>query len=340
MTSLDRVRETRRAFLRRVAAAAAVGALSSCESTARLAKRVPRLGYMANLSGTEQTKLLLGAFRDGLRDFGYIEGETIQIEWRYAEDRLERYDEFAAEFIRMPVDVIAANQLAAQRAAKKATSTIPIVMPISADPVEAGLVQSLSHPGANVTGLGFNTAATTAKRLELLKELAPGISRVAVVWDGEADRATALRSIEEAARAMRLELVPLKVGSRPDLSPALDLATKQGVDALLLMPARIQVIELRHEIVGYARARRIPAAYPEVGSFAEAGGLVAFGESGVASFRRAGYFVDRILKGTKAADLPIEQPPKFELVLNLRTAKELGLVVPQSVLGRATRVIQ
>lgn len=333
-------RLSRRALLRGAATAAAVAALSSCSVAPRPANRIPRLGYMANLSATEQTKLLLGAFRDGLREHGYVEGETIQIEWRYAENRLERYDEFAAEFVRLPVDVMAANQLEAQRAAKRATSTIPIVMTISADPVEAGLVESLARPGGNVTGMGFNTAGTTAKRLELLKEMVPGISRVGALSDGEADRKAALRSTEDAARTLRLELITLEVRQKSDLPRALDLATSSGVDALLLLPARIHVIELRNEIVAYAAGRRIPAAYPEVGSFAEAGGLVAFGESGVGSFRRAAYFVDRILKGAKPADLPIEQPAKFDLVINLKTAKELGLTIPQSVLGRATKVIQ
>ncbi len=333
-------RLSRRAVLRGTAAAAVVVALSWCSVAPRPANRIPRLGYMANLSATEQTKLLLGAFRDGLREHGYVEGETIQIEWRYAENRPERYDEFAAEFVRLPVDVIAANQLEAQRAAKRATSTIPIVMTISADPVEANLVESLARPGGNVTGMAFNTAGTTAKRLELLREIVPSISRVGVLWDGEADRQAALRSTEEAARTLQLETVTLEVRQKSDLPRALDLATSSGVDALLLLPARIHVIELRNEIVAYAAGRRIPVAYPEVGSFAEAGGLVAFGESGVESFRRAAYFVDRILKGAKPAELPIEQPTKFELVINLKTASALGVTIPQSVLSRATKVIQ
>jgi putative ABC transport system substrate-binding protein len=336
---------TRRAFLGRAAAAAATVALASCgveQTRQQTPKRVPRIGYMTGPSSSDAVKQLLESFRGGLREHAYVEGETIQIEPRYSENRPGEWDDFAAEFVGMPVDVIVAPATAAaQQAAMRATKTIPIVMIMSQDPVASGLVTSLARPGGNVTGIAATLDGVSGKRLELLREIVPGIRRVAAIWDGNVDGAgsASLKGAQEAGRELNIEVVELVMRSASDLPGAFKLATDRGVNALLVGPVPFYVVELRREIAMYALERRIPLAAGDA-QWAEAGGLVAFGPDQFVNIRRLAYFVDRILKGAKAGELPIEQPAKFETILNLTTAKQLGVTIPPSVLGRATKVIQ
>ncbi|TMG36125.1 MAG: hypothetical protein E6H94_08075 [Chloroflexi bacterium] len=248
----------------------------------------------------------------------------------------------AAEFAKLPVDVIVGSGAVAIRAARRATSTIPIVMLLGSDPVETGVVQSMARPGGNVTGLGSLTSVTTLKRLELLREAFPGITRIAMLADSDLSREPQRKIAEEGARSLKLEgiRIDVDVTDASNLPRALDLATTSGADALLVTNVPIEIINRRREIIAYVASRRIPAAYPVVGGFADDGGLMATGDNGLETFRRAASFVDRILKGANPADLPIEQPTQNELVVNLKTAKELGLVIPASIVGRATKVIQ
>jgi putative ABC transport system substrate-binding protein len=340
------VRHSRRAFLRAAVVSSAVVALpatlSSCVSTSPVSKKLPRIGYLAG-SHDPATDPLIDAFHAGLVDLGYIDGKTMQYELRWGEGSLQRFEEYAAEFVRMPVDVMASSHFDAQSAMRRATSTIPIVLIQFPDPVGTGWVQSLSRPGGNITGSGVQPAATTTKRLEMLKETVPPVSRVAVLWDGTAARQPTLRALDEAGRSLGLELVTLEVGAAgaaAALTRAFDTATARGTDALLLLPSQIHIVQLRKEIVDYVTARRIPSSFPSFGGYVEAGGLMAYGENAIDVFRRTASFVDRILKGANPAELPIEQPTKFDLVINLKTARELGLVIPQAILSRATQVIQ
>lgn len=330
----------RRAFIGG-AFAAAITSLPSCVS-APAVKRLPRVGYLAGFHDPA-TDPLIDAFQQGLNDLGYVDGRTMQYTLRYAEGSLQRFDEYALEFVHMPVDVMASSNADALRSMRTATTTIPIVMANSKDPVEAGWVQSLARPGGNITGMGSVTANTTTKLVELLKEAFPTVLRIAAVWDGQPDSLPSLSAAEEAARALRTEIVKLEVGAESAaaaLTRALQMATARAVDGLIVLPSAIHLVMLRREIVGYAASRRIPAAYPALGGFLEAGGLLAYGEDFLATFRRAASFVDRILKGADPAEMPIEQPKKFDLMVNLKTATELGSTVPQSVLSRATRVIR
>jgi putative ABC transport system substrate-binding protein len=332
----------RRSLFKQAAAAAVVASFSSCASAPSVSKRLPRIGYLA---GTHDpaTDPLIDAFHDGLRDFGYIDGQTMQYELRWGEGSLQRFEEYAAEFVRMPVDVMASSNFDAQSAMKRATSTIPIILIQFPDPVATGWVQSLSHPGGNVTGSGTQPAATTTKRLEMLKETVPSVSRVAVLWDGTQARLPTLKALDEAARSLGLELVTLEVGAAgaaAALARALETATARGTNALLLLPSQIHIVMLRKDIVDYVTTRRIPSSFPSFGGYVESGGLMAYGENAIDVFRRTASFVDRILKGANPAELPIEQPTKFDLIINLKTAKELGFAIPQGILNRATRVIQ
>jgi putative ABC transport system substrate-binding protein len=333
-------RPTRRAFLGQAAAAAAAVALASCgvgQTRQQTPKRVPRVGYMTGPASSDSTKQFLEAFRGGLREHGYVEGENIQVELRYFADRPGEWDDFAAEFVGMPVDVIVAGgTAAAQQAAMRATKTIPIVMTMSQDPVASGVVTSLARPGGNVTGITAALDAQSGKRLELLRELAPSIKRVGAIGDGIVGNAgrVSLKGAQDAGRALNVEVVEIIVKSEQSL----EFIAPLGVDALLVGAVPFYILELRREIAAYALERRIPIAAAD-DQWVEAGCLVALGASPFENQRRLAYFVDRILKGAKAGELPIEQPLKFETFLNLKTAKDLGMTIPQSVLGRATKVI-
>jgi putative tryptophan/tyrosine transport system substrate-binding protein len=281
----------------------------------------------------------LEAFRQGLREHGYIEGQQVILEVRYSEGRDERRSELAAELVHLPVDVIMTGGGASGapvRAAQQATSTIPIVFVNVVDPVASGLVASLARPGGNVTGLTQSAGQENAKRLQLLKEVVPGLSRVAV-W-GQQSLQSTFRETEVAAQALGLEVLSL-VLSGPDGLGAVQTATITGrADGLLGLPGPL-LPQLRPQILDFTAQHRLPAMYAQ-NSWARDGGLMNYGPSQAENYRRAAYYVDRILKGAKPADLPVEQPSRFEFSINLQTAQALGLTIPQSILQQATELIQ
>ena len=283
---------------------------------------------------------LLGAFRQGLRELGWIEGQNLVIEHRFAEGRAERFPDLAAALVRLRVDVIVTSSgEPAILAAKRATTTTPIVMAISGDPVETGLVASLARPGGNVTGLTILATEVAGKRLELLKEAVPRASRVAVLWNAAyPGKAFELRETQAAARVLGVSLWPVEVREPNDLPGAFSAIARAGPDALITFADPLTNTE-RRRIVDFAVRNRLPMI-SAVRPFADEGGLMTYGPNIADMCRRAATYVDKILKGAKPADLPVEQPTKFDLVINLKTAKALGLTIPPSVLLRADRVIE
>jgi putative ABC transport system substrate-binding protein len=282
------------------------------------------------------------AFLQGLRDLGYVEGRNVVIEYRFAEGKLERYPALAAELVALKVDVIVAPITPAALAAKQATKTIPIVFVAVGDPITDGLVTSLARPGGNVTGLSLLFPELVGKCLEELKQAVPGVSRVAVLWQpgavGERTEKDMLKGAEVAARALGVRLQFVEARGPADLDRAFSDITKARAGALTVLPGNMFFSE-RRRLVDLAAKNRLPAVYP-LREFVDAGGLMSYGASNADMFRRAATYVDKILKGAKPADLPVEQPTKFELVINLKAAKVLGLTIPQSLLGRADEVVQ
>ncbi len=296
--------------------------------------KVPRIGVIRPGSPPDP---FAEAFLQGLRDLGYVEGRTIAIEYRWAQGNPERFSDLTEELVRLKVDVIVTTGPAGGFAAKGATGTIPIVVPVMADPVGAGLVASLARPGGNLTGLSMMSPELSEKRLELLKEAFPRVSRVAVLRDPR-QAPTDLRATEAAAGALGLHLQVLEVRDINDLEAALAAAKKGRAGALNVLPSGFFSAHRARIVEAVAKAR-LPAMYHH-SDFVAAGGLMAYAPSFADLFRRAATYVDKILKGAKPADLPVEQPTKFELVINLKTARSLGLTIPQSVLVRADQVIQ
>jgi putative ABC transport system substrate-binding protein len=298
---------------------------------------VPRIGFL--FYGSPGPSPELDAFRQGLRELGCIEGQNIAIEVRFASGRVERLPELAAELVRLKLDVIVTPGTPASVAAKQATSTIPIVFAGVADAVGAGLVANFARPGGNITGLTGISAELGGKRLELLKEVAPKASRVAVLYN-PADRSNVLvlKELQESAPALRLTLQPLGVRGPGEFEGAFVAMSRKRAHALF-GAAGILTTEHRKAIVDLAAKSRIPAMWGER-QFVVAGGLMSYAVNFYDQVRRAATYVDKILKGAKPADLPVEQPTKFELVINLKTAKALGLTIPQSLLQRADEVIQ
>jgi len=298
-------------------------------------RKVPRIGVLS--PGFPGPSPLLDAFRQGLRELGYVEGQNIAVEYRFAEANPEPLPNLAGELVRLKVDVILTVNTAASQAAKNATKTIPIVFTYVADP--AGLVASLSRPGGNITGLTTLAAELSGKRLELIKETLPGISRVAYLWNSANPTATRVfKETEGASPQFGIQLEPLKVQGPDEFQNAFKVATRKGAGVLfvwedaVLLPHRTRILDL-------AAKHRIPAA-SQYREFAEAGGLLSYGPNLPDQFRRAAYYVDKILKGAKPADLPVEQPKKFELIINLKAAKQIGLTIPPNVLARADKVIK
>jgi len=321
----------RRAFITLLGGAAAWPIVARAEQVGK----VYRIGVIS--AGSNLMADTSSALVEGLRELGWIEGENIVIERRYAENRSGRLPELAAELVRLDVHVIVAIGTLAPLAAKQATSTIPIVMTATGDPVGAGLVASLAQPGGNVTGLSLMAPDLAGKRLELLKELVPSISHVAVLWNAANPySALVFRETASAAQALRMEIQSLEVRSPADFGGALDTAKRQ--DALFTVEDPLTVT-YRKEIANFAMVNRMPAIYG-LREFAEAGGLMSYGANLVDLFRRAGTYVDKILKGAKPANLPVEQPTKFDFVINLRTARTLGLSVPDRLLALADEVIE
>jgi len=303
--------------------------------------KIPRIGWLdSGRSDTPRTQYFNEIIRQGLREFGWVDGQNLIIEWRYTEERAERLPALAAELIRLGVDVLVTGSGdPAILALKQATATIPIVMAISADPVGSGLVASLARPGGNITGLSALSPETAGKRLELLREVVPQASRVAVLWNASyPGKVLEWRETQVAAHALGVTLQSVEVRGPDDFDRAFAEIVRERPDALIVF-AEPLVNSHQTQIVEFADKRRLPMIVARK-EFVEAGGLMSYGASLSALFRRAAYYVDRILKGTKPADLPVEQPTKFELVINLKTAKALGLTIPPSVLFQADEVLR
>jgi putative ABC transport system substrate-binding protein len=306
---------------------------------AQQAGKVPRIGFLG-VTRAEDAAYALEAFRRGLRELGWVERQNIVIEYRYADGRDERLPALAAELVGLKVDVIMAGVMPAIWAATNATNTIPIVMGFSSDPVAEGVVASLARPGGNITGLTqFAGLEIIGKQLELLKDAVPGVRRVAVLLN-PANRAHTLwgREAEAAARALGLQLQRHGVRGPNELGGVFAAMGRERASALLIL-GDATFTKLRGRIAELAAQGHLPTM-SGLRQYVEAGGLMSYGASVTENYRRAAYFVDRILKGAKPADLPIEQPTKFELIINLKTAKALGLTIPQSLLLRADQVIE
>ncbi len=299
--------------------------------------KIPRIGY---LIGASFISVRSEALRQGLREFGYVEGKTIVIEWRSAEGKLDRLPALAAGLVHLKVDVIVSAGPTATRPAKEATSTIPIVMTNEGDPVGTGFVASLARPGGNITGLSTLAPELSGKRIELLKEIIPKLSRVAVFGTStRSDNAQSLSEVDLAAKAFGVKLQYVDVLSPKDIESAFRAASKGRAEAVLMMVSGAVYIGHRAEIVELAAKSRLPVMY-RLQEDVEAGGLMFYGVHLNDLDRRAATYVDKILRGAKPADLPIEQPTRFEFVINLKAAKQIGLTIPPNVLARADRVIK
>ncbi len=305
---------------------------------AQQAKKVPRIGFLAAASPAALSARL-DAFRQGLRELGYVEGKNIVIEWRYAEGKLDRLPVLAAELVRLKVEVIVTGGSTSTRPAKEATVTTPIVMAQDTDPVGSGFVASLARPGGNITGLATLAPEISGKQLELLKEIVPRLSRVAVLGTStRSGNAQSLKETELAAGAFGVKLQYLDVLDPKDIETAFRGASKGRAEAVLVLAGPVFTSQ-RTQITDLAVKSRLPAIYDRA-EFVEDGGLMTYSMSSTDLFRRAAVYVDKILKGAKPADLPVEQPTKFELIINLKAAKQIGLTIPPNVLVRADRVIR
>jgi putative ABC transport system substrate-binding protein len=325
---------------RQLVIALGLGALAApLASFAQQPKKMPRIGYLSGVPLSVNTARI-EAFRQGLREQGYVEGRNIVVEWRSADENLDRLPALAAELVRLKVDIIVSAGSSPTRAAKAATATIPIVMTLEGDPVGSGFVASLARPGGNITGLSVLAPELSGKMLELLTEIVPKLSRVAVLGTStQPGSAQALAEVEKAAKAFGVKLQYLDVMNSSEIATAFGTATKGRAEAvLMLLPGRIEASS-RKEIAELAAKHRLPAISGRRDQV-ETGGLISFGVNINDLDRRAATYVDKILKGRLPADLPVEQPTKFEMVINLKTAKQIGLKIPQSVLMRADRVIE
>ena len=300
--------------------------------------KVPRIGFLG--AGTAASiSSRVEAFRQGLRERGYVEGKTIVVEYRYGEGQVDRLSEQAAELAKLKVNVIVTAGSQATRPAKEATATIPIVMAQDNDPVGSGFVTSLAQPGGNVTGLANLTTELSGKQVEILKEVMPKLARLAVLRDlTEPGNPQAVRETNRAAQGFGIQRFYLDIKSAPDIEPAFLSGGKKQVEALLVMPSSVFNTH-RKQIVELAAKNRWPGMYPRA-DYVDDGGLMTYGANTNDLYRRAAIFVDKILKGTKPADIPVEQPVKFDLVFNLKAAKQIGLTIPPNVLARAERVIR
>ena len=325
----------RRAFL------SGLGALSAAPSfaTAQPASKVYRIGYLGSDPVALEADSPFGVFLGRLRVFGYVEGRNMVVERRFTEGRNERYRAFATELVNLKVDLIVAPGTPAILAAKEATSTIPIVTVIVSDPVGSQLIASLARPGGNVTGMSSSARDITAKGLELLKEIAPRLSHVAVLWNGTSTAHVAmLKELEAAARTLRVRLQLIDVRTPKDIESAFAAMTKERAEALIPLDGP-DIFVQRRRIVELALQHRLPTVFLNR-FYTDAGALMSYGPSFTDLHGRAATYVDKILKGAKPADLPVEQPTKFELVINLKTAKALGLTVPPLLLAQADEVIE
>ncbi len=318
-----------------IAAALAYPAVAGAQQPAKVA----RVGFVSSTGDPKAPGPLVEAFRQKLRKLGHVEGKNIRVEYRYAEGKLDRVPGFVDELVALKVDALVVSSVPAIRAAKRATTTVPVVMVISVDPVAIGIVKSLAQPGGNITGLVSLNRDLRKQGLELLKEAVPGLARVGVLWNSEGRAsATAYKDYEAAAPSKKLQLQSLEVrGSTPNLEGAFQAAVKGRAGALITVSNSALARNLK-PIAELALKNRLPSMSERSG-YAEAGGLMDYSSDYAENFRRVAVYVDKILKGAKPADLPIE-PTKFNLVVNLKTAKQLGLVIPPGVLARAGKVIK
>jgi putative ABC transport system substrate-binding protein len=314
-------------------------------SVAQLPGKIPRIGFLTPFSVSDTRSTLgFGALRQGLQDLGYVEGKNIHIEYRYAAGNFARLPELTDELVRLNVDIFVVPNDTTAQVVHKATATTPIVMASSGNPIGSGLIASLARPGGNVTGLTSYTAELLGKRMDLLREVLPKVSRFAFLTTAQSatrpgGSATAFKEAQAAAKALgiQLQLVEIK-GQNPDLEAAFRLIVKERVGALVISPVPPVAVH-RLRILQLVEQNRLPAMYPQQ-EWTTAGGLMSYGANQVDQYRRAAVYVDKILKGAQPADLPVEQPRKFEFVINLKTAKVLNLTIPQSVLFRADKVIK
>jgi ABC-type uncharacterized transport system substrate-binding protein len=315
---------------------------SVCFADAQQATKIPRIGYVSGTGNPSDPGPYVEALRQGLRDLGHFDGKNILIEYRGAEGKLDRIPSLIAELVQLNVDVLVVVTLSSIRAAKQATKTIPIVM-VTGDPVASGIVDSLARPGGNITGLATLSRDLSGKRLELLTEAVPRLSRVGVLWNADEPTASSgvfFKEYETAARALKkIKLQSLEVrGPNPDLQGAFQTAANERINGLITITSAPLFLQ-RKRIADLAIKNRLPSMY-QGSAWVEDGGLMSYSADDLEAFRRAATYVDKILKGTKPADLPVEQPTKFELVINLKTAKALNLTIPPLVLMRATKVIK
>ena len=328
--------------MRRKKLSAAVAILTLAmvpHAQAQQPKKMARIGVLRLGSPGDP---MVESFRQGLRDLGYLEGKNIVIDYRFAEGKLDRFPDLAAELVRMKVDIIVANAVQAALAAKNATKTIPIVMVgVGPDPVETGLVESLARPGANVTGLTLLAVETSSKRPELLKETVPKLARVAVLYDPtNRGNLTEVKQVQTAARPLGLTVKSWEVRGTDGFEAVFAALRKERPDGLYVAGSGGPLMSANQKrIVDFTLKSRLPSMY-HTRKDVEAGGLMYYGADIADSYRRVAYYVDKILKGTKPSELPVEQPTKFELVINLKTAKQIGLTIPPNVLVRADRVIK
>jgi putative ABC transport system substrate-binding protein len=306
---------------------------------AQQAKKIPRIGFLGATSSSANAARV-EAFIQGLRDLGYVEGKNVIIEYRYAEGDAGRLSQLASELVRLNVDVIVSAGPAVTRRVKEVTSTIPVVMGFDNDPVSSGFVASLARPGGNITGLSTLSPEISGKRLELLKEIIPKLFRVAALGTStQPGNAQMLKEAEFAAEAFGVQLQHLDVQGRKDIELAFRAASNGRAQAILVLSSPVLFSE-RTQVSELAAKNRLPAIYPQSEYVEESGGLMTYGASIPDLFRRAAIYVDKILKGRKPADLPVEQPTKFEFIINLKAAKQIGLTIPPNVLARADRVIK
>jgi putative ABC transport system substrate-binding protein len=324
----------RRTFLGVVAGGLLAAPLAA---EAQQAAKIHRIGFLSPSSSADPS--ILDAFREGLREVGYVEGQNITIASRWAEGKYDRLPGLAAQLVGLKVDIIVATAVPAIRAAKEATRTIPIIMAVVVDPMATGLVASLARPGGNITGLSSMAPQMTGKQLEMLKEVVPKASLVAVLWNpANAGNAPQIQQAQDAARALSVRLQPLGARGSSEIDSAFATMTSTQSGAVIVL-VDAMLLDHRTQIADLAARRRLPAVYG-LRDHAAAGGLMAYGPNRLDIVRRAATYVDKILKGAKPGDLPIEQPTKFELVINLKTAKALGLTIPPSLLQRADQVIE
>jgi putative ABC transport system substrate-binding protein len=302
--------------------------------------KMPRIGYVRFAGSPSVPAPNIEAFRRGLRDLGYTEGENIAIVFRYAEGHHDRIPSLLAELVQRKVDVLISGDDSVIHAAKQATKTIPIVMVINRDPVAGGLVDSLARPGGNITGISRLTRELNGKRLELLVETVPGSARVAILWDPTSEGSKiSFKEYQAAALALKIQLQSMEVrGPNPDLIAAFQAAVKARASAVIVIGGGL-LNRHRKQIVNLAINHRLPSMF-DSSQWIEPGGLIAYSSNDVESYRRAAVYVDKILKGAKPADLPVEQPTDFDLTINLKTAKQIGLTIPPNVVARADRVIR